>query len=346
MMFKLNMLFGSDLQKDADVVIEDTRTRQLLRDDRRKMAIGKKSNGLGWPQSITMAALNIATLARMYSHPKEARNQCLNVADANVHFEVVTGSIITLHDLNIDPRKVTLYAWDVDKNETARFGYMFDVPTYMHFLKMSPEEQVERRAHVVACCNRSQMPPSLKCIALISMYPPVMIVMCPTSAIEWAAEHLNIAVDAFPREVYAMVAKMYLRNAASLPTKPSFDKPFIQFTLHTLLQLHSALVVPHLYPDECACHVCSRGGSSCCSNCLDVRYCSDECQNADWEQHKHKCRKMGIDNCGSGGGLVTTGIHRRTVALGGIDVSIYKHGKAPAWLECEKTVGASTVAYV
>ena len=274
-----------------------------------------------------MVALNIATLARMYTHPMDP---CFQGVDAVTHFHFVAESVAALHELNVDPRKVILYAWDIDKNQTAPFGYVFDVPTYMPLLTQIPPET--RLACRAMFAERYRL--TSQCITVLTCCYPVMIVMCPRSVVEWAAKHLDIAVDVFPREVYAQMS--LLTRSAS---KPACDGSLLTISADYLLNLHTALTVPKLYPDECACDVCGCAGSPCCSNCLVARYCSSECQKADWRRHKHECRRVGMDHVVRGGSSVmVTGIHPRTIALGSIDVSIHKRGTAPAWLNRENGV--------
>lgn len=42
-------------------------------------------------------------------------------------------------------------------------------------------------------------------------------------------------------------------------------------------------------PDKDVCSACGAPGDSRCSGCLTERYCSPECQQADWKRHKVHC---------------------------------------------------------
>ena len=46
---------------------------------------------------------------------------------------------------------------------------------------------------------------------------------------------------------------------------------------------------------SCACHLCGREQVKLCSGCLDICYCSAECQRRDWRRHRRedRCCKIG-----------------------------------------------------
>lgn len=40
---------------------------------------------------------------------------------------------------------------------------------------------------------------------------------------------------------------------------------------------------------EKKCHVCGENAKNVCSMCKGRRYCSSECQNSNWKEHKTEC---------------------------------------------------------
>ena len=86
--------------------------------------------------------------------------------------------------------------------------------------------------------------------------------------------------------------KLAAKHAVQAAISPSFSVPFVEQSFEgndtTELAAHC----------ETGCRLCGKGNSDDggkgllrCSRCLAVRYCSVECQRADWKEHKKVCKK-------------------------------------------------------
>lgn len=87
--------------------------------------------------------------------------------------------------------------------------------------------------------------------------------------------------------------KLAVKHAVQAAISPSFSVPFVEQSFEgnktTLLAAHG----------ETGCRFCGKGNSDDddgkgllrCARCQAVRYCSVECQRADWKEHKKVCKK-------------------------------------------------------
>ena len=87
--------------------------------------------------------------------------------------------------------------------------------------------------------------------------------------------------------------KLAAKYAVQAAISPSFSVPFVEqsFEGNKITTEPAALC-------ETGCRLCGKGNSEDgrkgllrCSRCLAVRYCSVECQRADWKEHKKVCKK-------------------------------------------------------
>jgi len=71
--------------------------------------------------------------------------------------------------------------------------------------------------------------------------------------------------------------------------------PYLEGTRREIPEVAATLAGYHPRPlsDKLGCHVCFKLPAKKCGKCLDVAYCSKECQVSDWKEHKKSC---GIKN--------------------------------------------------
>ena len=86
--------------------------------------------------------------------------------------------------------------------------------------------------------------------------------------------------------------KLAVKHAVQAAISPSFSVPFVEQSFEGNKVTEPAALC------ETGCRLCGKGNSGDggkgllrCSRCQVVRYCSVECQRADWKEHKKVCKK-------------------------------------------------------
>lgn len=99
-------------------------------------------------------------------------------------------------------------------------------------------------------------------------------------------------------------AALDIKNALSEISQPLPSYPILESALHSSPQLpvNVYMLIPRVNfirgRPECAGGSCTRTGEqtkanlSMCSQCQTIRYCSKECQQSDWRNHKLACKML------------------------------------------------------
>ena len=86
----------------------------------------------------------------------------------------------------------------------------------------------------------------------------------------------------YQRTTRSLAKRYFNYNNLEIPTPHS--------QRHTMAHLYGHTCIPPADPLMCA--MCSHEGTRC-TGCLEVRYCSRECQRSDWPIHKLVCKAFG-----------------------------------------------------
>ncbi|KAH9925054.1 uncharacterized protein BXZ73DRAFT_50322 [Epithele typhae] len=119
----------------------------------------------------------------------------------------------------------------------------------------------------------------------------------------WAQAQARIGADGVRslHQIYAtpIEQKLFLRllaaNASCLPAGFDVDRQAIEesYKLSVILPLGPLdFTSIGKLNNDAGCYICGAPKASRCGQCQSVSYCSQECQRADWGEHKQTCKSL------------------------------------------------------